>query len=192
MDSCFRRNGCYLVAVARHVTTPAKAGVYRSLLCRASPRPKDGFLLSQEWLLHGGSCPAYHSPPARMVRQAHHERGGFAHHEQDEPSVAQMARKCLVYPNRTCVPGAMPRDSARPAFISRAYRAGCAERYTFRALSATPLSAGTWSGRPPQRRGRPERECPRVSVCSSSKRIGTPRLRRRTAWHPLAEGWPVP
>ena len=37
MDSCFRRNGCYPVAVARHVTTPAKAGVYRPLLCGAPP-----------------------------------------------------------------------------------------------------------------------------------------------------------
>ena len=40
MDSCFRRNGCYTVAVACHVTTPAKAGVYRSLLCRHLPAPQ--------------------------------------------------------------------------------------------------------------------------------------------------------
>ena len=33
LDSCFRRNGCYTVVIAHAVTTPAKAGVYRRLLC---------------------------------------------------------------------------------------------------------------------------------------------------------------
>ena len=108
LDSCFRRNGCGQGrdAAPRPSTTPAKAGVYRLILCGApySPlprpwipafagktveprrarasgypeggggvsgpltRPRDGFLLSQEWLRSGagrGPAPIDHPCESR-------------------------------------------------------------------------------------------------------------------------------